>query len=154
MALYIFITLISLVIHFLLIVPFIDFLYEMKFQRAKQHTKDAFDKPTPIFDKFHQHKSGTPVGGGILIVSLTTILFLFFLFGFYFFDLSMHTNYPSVFMEIAILLFSYISFALLGVFDDLNTIFYWKNFFGLRLRVKLIIEIILALIISTAIYSL
>ena len=154
MSLYIFITLISLVIHFLLIVPFIDFLYEMKFQRAKQTTKDAFDKPTPIFDKFHQHKSGIPVGGGILIVALTTILLLFFLFGFYFFQFSMHTNYPSAFTEIAILLFSFISFAILGVFDDLNKIFYWKNFFGLCLRIKLILEIVLALLISTAIFSL
>ena len=31
--------------------------------RAK--TRDAFDKRTPIFDKLHQHKAGTPVGGGL-----------------------------------------------------------------------------------------
>lgn len=154
MALYIFITLISLIIHFILIVPFIDFLYEMKFQRAKQNTKDAFDKPTPIFDKYHQHKSGTPVGGGILVVSLTTLLFLFFYLSFYFFNLNVHTNFSSVFMEVALILFSFISFGLLGVYDDLNKIFYWekKNFFGLRLRAKLIIEIILALIISLGLY--
>ncbi len=154
MALYIFITLVSLLIHFILIVPFIHFLYEMKFQRAKQHTKDAFNKPTPIFDKYHQHKSGTPVGGGMLIVALTTLLFLFFYFSFIFFDLNVHTNFTSVFWEVAIVLFTFISFALLGVFDDLNKIFYWgkNNFFGLRLSVKLIIEIILALIISIGIF--
>lgn len=154
MALYIFITLISLVIHSLLIVPFIHFLYEMKFQRAKQQTKDAFNKPTPIFDKYHQHKSGTPVGGGMLIVALTTILFLFFYFSFYFFKLNVHTNFGSVFLEVALILFSFISFGFLGIFDDLNKIFYWgkNNFFGLRLRVKLILEIILALIISVVLY--
>ena len=154
MALYLFITLISLVIHFLLIVPFIDFLYKMKFQRAKQLSKDAFDKPMPIFDKFNQHKSGTPVGGGILIVILTSILSLFFLGGFYFFKLDVHTNYPSVVQEMAILMFTYISFAFLGIFDDLSKIFNWdrKLFFGLRLRMKLILEIVLALIISSGLY--
>ncbi len=154
MALYIFITLISVIIHFILIVPFIDFLYQMKFQRAKQDTKDAFNKPTPIFDKYHQHKSGTPVGGGILVVVITTLLFLFFYLSFYFFNLKVHTNFSSVFIEVALILFSFISFALLGIYDDLNKIFYWKkeNFFGLRLTAKLIIEIILALIISLGIF--
>lgn len=154
MALYIFITLISVIIHFILIVPFIDFLYQMKFQRAKQDTKDAFDKPTPIFDKFHQHKMGTPVGGGILIVTITTLLFLFFYLSFYFFDLNVHSNFSLVFMEVALILFTFISFAFLGIYDDLNKIFYWKkeNFFGLRLTAKLIIEIILALIISLGLF--
>ncbi|HRN70557.1 MAG TPA: hypothetical protein PLS49_05215 [Candidatus Woesebacteria bacterium] len=154
MALYIFITLISIIIHFILIVPFIDFLYHMKFQRAKQDTKDAFDKPTPIFDKYHQHKMGTPVGGGILVVLITTLLFLFFYLSFYFFDLNVHSNFSSVFMEVALILFTFISFTFLGIYDDLNKIFYWKkeNFFGLRLTTKLIIEIILALIISLGLF--
>lgn len=150
MSLYLFVTLISFGIHFVCIIPFINFLYGMKFQRKDQATKDAFDKPTPIFDKFHQHKSGTPVGGGILIVILTTILFIFFLFLFALFNQSLHSNFPSVIGEIKIILFTFISFAFLGIYDDLNKIFFWKKqrFFGLRLRHKLIIEIILAFIIS------
>lgn len=154
MALYIFITLISLSIHFVLIIPFINFLYRMKFQRAKQQTRDAFDKPTPIFDKFNQHKSGIPVGGGLLIVGLSSLLTLFFIFTFYFFEVNLHSNYPSIITEVSIILFTYISFAFLGLFDDLNKIFFWKKkqFFGLRLRVKLIIEIILAVIISWGMY--
>lgn len=151
---YIFITLISLTIHFVLIIPFINFLYKMKLQRAKQDTKDAFDKPTPIFDKYHQHKMGTPVGGGILITLLTAVLTLFFLATFYVSNIEIHSNYPSVFIEVALILFTYISFALLGLYDDLNKIFFWqkKQFFGLRLRMKLIIEIILALIIAAVLY--
>ena len=38
-------------------------------------TRDAFDQRTPIFDKFHKNKAGTPVGGGLLIIAITTILF-------------------------------------------------------------------------------
>ena len=150
MALYLFVTIISLFFHFVLIVPFINFLYKRKLQRAQQQTKDAFDKPTPIFDKYHGHKTGTPVGGGILIVSVTTILTIFFLLLFYLFDIEIHSNYPSFLSEIAVILFTFISFALLGVYDDLTKILFWKKdqFFGLRLRHKLVLEIVLALAIA------
>lgn len=154
MSLYIYITIISLIIHFVLIIPFINFLYKKKFQRADQHTKDAFNKPTPIFDKYHQHKMGTPVGGGILVILATTLLSLFFLGSFKFFGIYTHSNYPSTFWEMGIIIFTFLSFGLLGVYDDLNKIFLWqkKQFFGLRLRMKLFIEIVLALIISFALY--
>lgn len=150
MAVYLLVTIISLIFHFVLIIPFINFLYEKKFQRAQQKTKDAFDKPTPIFDKYHQHKTGTPVGGGMLVVAVTAILTLFFLTIFYLFDFDIHSNYPSTISEIAVIIFSFVSFALLGIYDDLTKIFFWKkeHFFGLRLRHKLVLEIILAVIIS------
>ncbi len=150
MAVYFFATLISFVLHFIFIVPFINFLYKVKFQRAHQQTKDAFNRPTPIFDKFHRHKSGTPVGGGILIVGMTVFLFFFFLLLFVLFDRNIQTNFPSVINEIKILVFTFVSFAVLGVYDDLSKIFFWKkhNFFGLRIRHKLIIELVLAFIIA------
>jgi phospho-N-acetylmuramoyl-pentapeptide-transferase len=155
MATYLFITLLSFFIHFALIIPFINFLYKMKFQRAKQTTKDAFNKPTPIFDKLHQHKSGTPVGGGILIVLLTSLLFAIVLILFSMFKLSLYSLFSSLEAEVKIILFTFISFALLGVYDDLTKIFLWEKqqFFGIRLRHKLIIEIVLALIISWWLYS-
>lgn len=150
MSIYFFATLISFLLHFIFIIPFINFLYKVKFQRALQQTKDAFNRPTPIFDKFHRHKTGTPVGGGILIIILTTILFSFFLFLFTLFNRNIQSNFPAVLAEIKIILFTFISFALLGVYDDLHKIFLWKktSFFGLRVRHKLIIELILAAIIS------
>jgi len=154
MALYFYITLISLIIHFVLIVPFINFLYKKKFQRADQKTLDAFNKPTPIYDSFHKHKSGIPVGGGILVLLVSSFLTLFFVGGFKFFEIHTNTNYPSIILELVIILFSFLSYGLLGVFDDLNKIFIWKKkqFFGLSLRIKLIFEIILAVIISSALY--
>src|SRR3989344_7912396 len=150
MSTYLFIVLISTILNFLLIVPFINFLYRKKFQRAEQQTKDAFDKPTPIFDKFHRHKKGTPVGGGILLILLTVFSFFAFLVSFLLLDVPLNTNYPSAISEIKILLFTFLSFGFLGVYDDLNKIFLWEKsrFFGLRLRHKLIIEVFLALTIS------
>jgi len=150
MAIYLFATVVSFFFNLILIIPFINFLYKRKFQRQEQQTRDAFNKPTPIFDRFHAHKKGTPIGGGILVVLTTVFLFVFFMVLFIAFNQSIQTNYPSIVSEIKIILFSFLSFAFLGVYDDLNKIFFWqkKNFFGLRLRHKLIIEVILSLIIS------
>src|SRR3989338_6008626 len=150
MSTYLFVIFISFILNFVLIVPFINFLYKKKFQRATQRTKDAFNKPTPIFDKFHQHKKGTQVGGGILISLITVFLFFLFLFLYFLFDKQIISNYPWVVAEIKILIFTFLSFGFLGIYDDLNKIFLWQKsqFFGLRLRHKLIIEIFLGLVIS------
>ncbi|MBI3366727.1 hypothetical protein HY041_03815, partial [Candidatus Roizmanbacteria bacterium] len=150
MATYLFAVFVSILLNFALIVPFINFLYRINLQRASQKTKDAFNKPMPIFDRLHQHKSGTPVGGGILIVLTTITVYVFFLLMFWVLKKKIPSNFPALVTEIKIILFSFISFSLLGLFDDLSKIFLWKstNFFGMRLRHKFIIEIILGLIIS------
>lgn len=155
MAIYFLTVFMSFLFNFVLIVPFINLLYKTKIQRAKQETKDIFNKPTPIFDRFHNYKQGKPVGGGILITLTTVIIFSFFISMYVFFNKKLEINYPSLFSEIKILLFTFISFALLGVYDDLTKIFFWqkKRFFGIRMRHKLIIEIILALIVSFWLYS-
>ena len=155
MSLYLFATFVSFLFNFFLIVPFIHFLYKAKFQRQNQQTKDAFNKPTPIFDKFHAHKMGTPVGGGILIVVTTTLLFGFFVLLYAVFNKPLHANYPSVIGEIKIIFFTFLGFALLGIYDDLTKILLWRKslFFGLRMRHKFILEIILATIIAYWLYS-
>ena len=150
MAIYLLAVFVSFLLNLFLIIPFINFLYRLKLQRPIQKTKDAFNRPTPIFDRFHQHKSGTPVGGGILVTLLTIFVYLFFLGMFFMLKMKILANYPSAVGEIKIILFTFTSFAFLGLFDDLHKIFFWKDnkFFGLRLRHKLIIELILALIVS------
>jgi len=155
MSLYLFATFVSFICHLLIIVPFINFLYSIQFQRASQKTKDAFNKPTPIFDKFNSHKTGTPVGGGIIVVGMSLILFALFLVLFIVFQIPLQSNYPSIISEIKIILFAFIGFALLGIYDDLSKIFFWKkdNFFGLRLRHKLVLETILALTLSVWLFN-
>jgi len=155
MSSYLFVVFVSCLVNFLLIVPFINFLYQMKMQRADQQTKDAFNRPTPIYDRFHRHKQGTPVGGGILIIVTTIIIFSVFLIMSLMFNRKIPTNYPSMMAEIKIILFAFLSFALLGVYDDLSKIFFWKDtkFFGLRLKHKFIIELILALVIGFWLYN-
>lgn len=154
MAYYLLIFFLSFILNFALFIPFINLLYKLRFQRATQETRDAFNKRTPIFDKHHKHKAGTPVGGGILVIITTLLSFTIATFVFTFVGWDITSNYPSIVSEIKILLFTFVSFSLLGLYDDLKKIFFWQDesFFGLRLRHKLIIEIILALIVSYWMY--
>lgn len=155
MHLYFFVLILSVLVNFISIIPFIDLLYRLRFQRAHQVTRDAFDMLTPIFDKFHKHKAGTPVGGGLLIIINTVILFALSLFIFKLADFNVFSNYPSFISEIKILLFSFVSFSFLGLYDDLKKMFLWQGdaFFGLKLKHKFVIEVILGVIIAYWLYS-
>lgn len=145
--------LVSFFVNGLLFVPFINLLYKFKFQRKNQKTKDAFEKRTPIFDKYHSLKVGTPVGGGLLIIATTSILFGLSIFLLPFFWIKVTSVYPLI-DEVKILLFTFISYGFLGLYDDVKKTFVVEEqFFGLRMRHKFIFEIILALIIAFMLYN-
>lgn len=140
-------TIISAVITFMLLIPFIDFLYKVKLRRVHQKTKDLFNMRTPIFDKFHDWKAGTPIGGGILIIGVVCLLTLW-AYGLLGVELNV--------WQVGVILFSFISFGVLGLFDDLRKIVPSnKNdmFFGLRFRHKFLIQLILALVIGVVFYT-
>ncbi len=145
MAQYLGLVLLSLFITGILLVPFIDFLYKMKFRRLKQKTVDMFDKPTPVFDKFNNWKVGTPVGGGILIIAVVSVLTLW-AYGI--------LNVEVKIWQLVVILFTFISFGALGFYDDLKKITNGQKgaFFGLRFRHKFIIQWVLASIIASIIY--
>jgi phospho-N-acetylmuramoyl-pentapeptide-transferase len=137
-------TLSSFFITTILLVPFIDFLYKIKLKRQNQQTRDMFNKRTPLFDKFNAWKVGTPFGGGLLIILVTTIS-TFWAYGL----LDLEARYAETF----VIFFSFISFGLLGFYDDLKKLINHKNaFFGLRFRYKFIIQWILGLIIASVFY--
>lgn len=138
----------------LLVVPFINLLYRLKFQRQHQTTTDFQNKRTPIFDKFHNSKVGTPVGGGLLIIISVCILFLILFPIIKFSKIFISANYQIV-HELSIIFFTFISFGLLGLYDDVYKFFGFKQtgFFGLKMAHKLILQIILAGITSFLIYS-
>ena len=138
--------LLSLFVTFILLIPFIDFLYKLKVRRQKQKTVDMFDNPTPFFDKFNSWKEGTPFGGGLLIIVIVTILSLW---SYGLLDVAINP------WEVFILLFTFISFGVLGFYDDLKKLINGKKiiFFGLRFRYKFLIQWILALIIGTILYT-
>ena len=138
--------LLSAFITAILIIPFIDFLYKIKLRRQDQKTVDIFNKPTPLFDKFNAWKAGTPFGGGLLIIIVVSILALWS-YGMF--------NIPINGWELFVILFTFISFGILGLYDDLKKLAsgHKSAFFGLRFRHKFLIQWILAFIIAFVLYS-
>lgn len=137
----------------ILIIPFINILYLINFQRRDQKTKDAFGKHTPIFDKFHAAKAGTPVGGGLLVIAVVTLLF-FLLFPLVrLLGVNITHVYP-INEEINIIFFTFIFYGLLGLYDDTMKMFAIDKtgFFGLRMRHKFIIQWVLAIIIAILLF--
>src|SRR5690349_3466899 len=104
-------TILSLVMTAILIVPFIDFLYKLKVRRKKQYTRDPMNQHTPIFDKFNSWKVGTPFGGGALIVIVVSLLSLW---SYGIFNVKINP------WEVFALIFAFVSFAILGSYDDLK----------------------------------
>lgn len=138
----------SFLLHAVALVPFINLLYSMRFQRQKQKTLDAFNVPTPIFDAFNKAKSGTPLGGGLLIILLTSFIFFLSIPVLYYFWIPMTSIYNNHVGVLKVLFFTFLSFGFIGAYDDIKKIFVPKSdqFFGLRLRHKLILELILSFI--------
>lgn len=137
------------------IVPFIDFLYRLKFiRRDERKSVEAGD--TAEFKKLHDqhsHKIGTPIGGGVLIIAIVSLLFAVI------FPLISHlgvyisSSFPFK-EELNVIFFTFISFGLLGLYDDIMKIFGFPKtgFFGLRVRHKFVIQIILSTIIALLLY--
>lgn len=128
-----------------LLVPFINFLYKSKVRRQRQRTRDVFNNRTPIFDRFHSWKTGTPFGGGILIIITVSVL-TFWAYGTF--------GIQPEGWELFVLLFSFLSFGLLGFYDDLKKLINGRksDFFGMRFRHKFLLQWILALVIGFVFY--
>lgn len=145
----------SFLITAILVVPFINILYRLKFTRRKEAPKKG---KIPLFDKLHDIKAGTPVGGGILLIFVVSSLF------FIVFPLSarlgvyIHTAY-KLRTELFLIFFTFISFGLLGMSDDLLKMFGKPKvgtlgmWFGLSRKSKFFLQCILAFIVSGIIYT-
>ncbi len=145
----------SFIVTSVLIIPFIDLLYKLRFQRAEQaNTRDIFGKLTPIFNKFHQRKAGVPVGGGLLVLGVVSILFALIIPILEYFGIHITSVYPNAIAEVNVLFFTFLSFGILGLYDDIKKFFKFKatGIFGLRMKHKLLLQIFLALVISLMLY--
>src|SRR3989338_2673878 len=106
-------TILSAFITAVLLVPFIDFIYKIKLRRQKQATSDPFNNKTPVFNKYNEWKVGTPFGGGILIILVVSILAIW-AYGL--------LNIEVKPWEAFAIFFTFISFGLLGLYDDAKKI--------------------------------
>lgn len=151
--LYLGLLLFSFLTNSLMVIPFINLLYRLRFQRQKQKTLDFQNQPTSVFDKFHSQKSGTPVGGGLLIIFSVSLLFAILFPLIKMSNIFISSNY-RIDREITIIFFTFFSFALLGLYDDILKFFSFEKtgFFGLRMVHKLVLQLILSLTIATYLY--
>ncbi len=135
------------------IVPFINALYHFKFQRRKQMTTDTFGERATIFDTFHAHKAGVPVGGGILIIAVILSIFALIFPALRWLGINVTNVYPLK-AEITILFFSFLSFGSIGLYDDIKKFFGIKKskFFGLRWRHKLWLQVASAAALGSMMY--
>jgi len=152
-ALYLGLLIFSFLITSVLVVPFIGLLYRLKFFRRVQVTKDVQGNRTRIFDKFHNAKAGTPVGGGLLVIAATSILYLILFPLLSYLGIYIHASYPIT-EELNVLFFTFISFGLLGLYDDIMKFFGFEKtgFFGLRMRYKFLIQWLLAFAVGALLY--
>lgn len=148
------ILIIAFLVTSILIVPFVNLLYRLRFLRASQVTTDAFGKLTPIFDKFHRAKAGVPVGGGLLIILVVCLLFGIAIPILAILGRDITSVYTNQRAEMYILFFTLLSFGALGLYDDIKKFFHFKSvgIFGLTLRFKLLLQILLATLISALLY--
>ncbi len=145
----------SFIVTSVAIVPFINLLYKLRFQRQKQaNTTDVFGVQTSVFNKFHSGKVGTPIGGGLLIVVIVSLVFAAIIPLLQLSGIQVTSVYSQHQVEINLIFFSFLSFSILGLYDDIKKFFgfHQSGFFGLSLKVKLLIQIILALIIALSMY--
>ena len=139
-----------------LVVPFIDLLYKIKLVRRREGSKKG--KKKSLFDELHDNKAGTPIGGGIVLIAIVAILFSLIIpfisrLGIY---IQSSFNLSS---ELFVLMFTFISFGLLGLLDDVVKIFgkpkkgQLGSVFGLSRTSKFALQWVLALIVSFFLYQ-
>jgi phospho-N-acetylmuramoyl-pentapeptide-transferase len=122
----------------ILAIPFINLLYKLKFRRVNE---------TYILsqmNKIHAWKVGTPNSGGVLVIFVVLILGWLLLQP----QLDLYRS-PSIVVFITLLLYG-----VLGLYDDIKKFFGYQKekFWGLRLRYKLGLQVLIALLLGWLIY--
>jgi phospho-N-acetylmuramoyl-pentapeptide-transferase len=145
----------SFIITAIFVVPFIDLLYKLRLTRRKEAPKKG---KVPLFDRLHDIKAGTPIGGGVLIIIVVTAIFSSI------FPLASHMgiyirssfNFRA---ELFVIFFTFLSFGILGLSDDLVKMFGKTRpgvlglWVGISRRSKFIMQWILGLFIGWVLYK-
>ncbi len=143
----------SFTVNAALIVPFINLLYNLKFQRPHRSTADFMGTINSMFNKLHKKKAGVPVGGGLLIIISTTILFALVMGMLRLVGADLHSVYDYR-AEINVIFTTFILFGLLGLYDDIVKFFGKQTgLVGISWKLKLIFQVLIGLGIGWYLYT-
>lgn len=145
MALFLGILLFSFFFTAVAIVPFIDLLYRSKFIRPNAQLV--------ISGGGYLKKIGKPTGAGVLIIFLVSLLFAVIFPFLHRMGVYVTSSFP-IHEQLNVIFLTFISFGVLGLYDDIHKVFNFKNtgFSQHRAKYKYIIQAILSLIISLLLY--
>lgn len=136
----------SFIVTSFFMVPFIDLLYFLRRRFKRGIPKGYNDSATPIHNKLLKGKDiETPVGGGLLIIALTSILIIGY-------HLIFGLDQPAY---LYIILFAFLSFAMIGFLDDAQkmlTVFSGK-YAGVQGRFLFLLQVIFALLTALLLYN-
>ena len=124
MALYIGILIFSFILTSIVMVPFINLLYRLHLTYTSPITPIAPEE-SKEYSQLHASqpwKIGTPIGGGALIIFMVSMLYVILFQVLSRWGVPITTVYQAK-EELNILFFTFISFALLGLYDDIVKIF-------------------------------
>ena len=145
----------SFLITSVLVVPFINLLYKLKLTRRKQALGNG---KKSLFDRLHDGKAGTPVGGGILIIAVVTALFAILLPLITYMGVYIQSSF-CLGDELFVVFFTFLSFGLLGLTDDVVKMFGKPKkgrlgmWFGLTRKQKFIAQWLLAIFVGYYLYN-
>lgn len=137
----------------ILVVPFIDLLFKLNLTRRIEGSK----KNKALFDKLHDIKAGTPIGGGILVVLVVVTLYALLIPLIRYMGVFIQTSF-DLDNERIIIFFTFISFGLLGLLDDVVKIFgkpkpgKLGSVFGLTKQQKFALMFVLAFVDAFLLY--
>ena len=134
------------------IIPFINLLYKIRFY--KKHTT-ILNKQSNVAVEHIKSKARTPEGGGLLIIFSVCLVFALIFPIIKFLGVYITNVYP-IEPEITIIFFTFLSFGLLGLYDDIVGFFELdrnkEGFAGLKAGHKFAIQGILGLAIGSMLY--
>jgi phospho-N-acetylmuramoyl-pentapeptide-transferase len=137
----------SFIVNAFAIVPFINLLYRLRFFKHKTSVS------AHMVDTASEHirtKARTPEGAGLLIIIIVSLIFALTFPIVRFLGVYISSVHP-INDELNIIFFTFISFGLLGLYDDIIKFFEIdrsQGYAGLKPRHKFIIQIILGLTIG------
>ncbi|HSV95007.1 MAG TPA: hypothetical protein VLH94_03490 [Spirochaetia bacterium] len=145
------ILILSFIVHATTIVPFVNLLYRLKFFKNKTAiSKEKTDEASAHI----RSKSRTPEGGGLLIIVVTCLIFAFAMPILRRLGFEITHVYP-INDEINVIFFTFISFGLLGLYDDVVKFFELdreEGYTGIKTRYKLLIQVSLGLVVGAMMY--